>query len=92
MTPVQITQQLAKVEVPHVPRSWRRQRIVRRRRFSDPFLALQTVTPRAQGRVVQSDGSNPPVTLSAVDPALDRSKFLRLDLEDLPLPSFHRPD
>ena len=29
---------------------------------------------------------------SAVDPRLDPSKFLRLDLEDLPIPSFHRPD
>ncbi|MCC7476036.1 MAG: hypothetical protein IT425_11625, partial [Pirellulales bacterium] len=55
--------------------------------FQNMFLALQTVTPRSQGRVVQTDG-----TYSAVDPALDSSKFLRLDLEDVPLPSFHRPD
>jgi len=50
--------------------------------FQNPFLALQTVTlaPKAgRGRVT---ASNPPVTLSAVDPALDRSKFLRLDLEE----------
>lgn len=58
--------------------------------FQNMFLALQTVTPRAQGRVVRTDG-----TFSAVDPALsppDPAKFLRLDLEDVPLPSFHRPD
>ena len=60
--------------------------------FQNMFLALQTVTPRAQGRVVESDGSNPPKTLSAVDPALNPANFLRLDLEDVPLPSFHRPD
>lgn len=55
--------------------------------FQNMFLALLSVTPRAQGRVVQSDG-----VFSAVDPALDRSKYLRLDLEGVPLPSFHRPD
>ncbi len=59
--------------------------------FQNMGLALQTVTPRAQGRVVQGDTTNQ-VTLSAVDPSVDRTKFLRLDLEDLPLPSFHRPD
>ena len=41
--------------------------------------------------MVQEDGSGQ-VTLSALDPSLDATKFLRLDLEDLPWPSFHRPD
>jgi hypothetical protein len=55
--------------------------------YNNMFLALQSVTPRAQGRVVQSNG-----TFSAVDTQnLDPSLFLRLDLEDVPLPSFHRP-
>ena len=45
----------------------------------------------AQGRVVQEDGSGQ-VTLSALDPNLNADRFLRLDLEDLPWPSFHRPD
>ena len=55
--------------------------------FQNMFLALLTVTPRAQGRVVQNGSS-----LSAFDPALDANLFQRLDLEDLPIPSFHRPD
>ena len=38
--------------------------------FQNMFLALQTVTPRAQGRVVQDDGGTP-VTLS-----VDRSRHL----------------
>ncbi len=59
--------------------------------FQNMALALQTVTPRAQGRVVQGDNSSN-VTLSATDPTLDPAKFLRLDLEDLTIPSFHRPD
>src|SRR6185312_14894118 len=33
-----------------------------------------------------------PITLESNDSRLDPSIFLRLDLEDLPLPSFHRPD
>lgn len=59
--------------------------------FQNMFLASLTVTPRSQGRVVQGDAANP-VTLNVADPALDRTQFLRLDLEDLPWPSFHRPD
>ena len=59
--------------------------------FQNMFLALQTVTPRAQGRVVQDNGGTP-TTLSIDDPTLSPKDFLRLDLEDLPLPSFHRPD
>lgn len=61
--------------------------------FQNTFLALQTVTPRGQGRVVHSSSSGP-VTLDLSDPLVlgDTKNFLRLDLEDLPLPSFHRPD
>jgi len=56
--------------------------------FQNIFLGLQSVTPRAQGRVVQSNG-----TFSAADSTnLVPAQFLRLDLEDVPLPSFHRPD
>src|SRR5262249_49066004 len=67
--------------------------------FQNMFLALQTVTPRSQGRVVHSDGANPPLTLDVNDPGVwngtqyvNTKDFLRLDLEDLPIPSFHRPD
>jgi len=59
--------------------------------FQNMFLASLTVTPRSQGRVVQGDAASP-VTLNVADPALDRTQFLRFDLEDLPWPSFHRPD
>src|SRR5262249_43979840 len=38
--------------------------------FQNMFLALQTVTPRSQGRVVHSDGANPPLTLDVNDPAV----------------------
>jgi hypothetical protein len=59
--------------------------------FQNMWLSSLTVTPRAQGRVVQGEADNPQ-TLSATDPRLDPTQFLRLDLEDLPWPSFHRPD
>lgn len=56
--------------------------------FQNLFLALQSVTPRAQGRVVHSGG----IYFEASDAnARNGANFLRLDLEDLPLPSFHRP-
>lgn len=58
--------------------------------FQNMWLALQTVTPRSRGRIVQ--GTTAPVTLEIDDPAVDLTQFLRLDLEDVPLPSFHRPD
>ena len=64
--------------------------------FQNMFLALQTVTPRSQGRVRHSDFTRP---LSVNEDAVftngafvNMDKFLRLDLEDLPIPSFHRPD
>lgn len=59
--------------------------------FQNMPLALQTLTPRSQGRVVQGTSASN-VTLSATDPSLDRTKFLRLDLEDVTIPSFYRPD
>ena len=70
--------------------------------FQNMFLALQTVTPRSRGRVVQNV-SGTPKTLDVDDPFVydaapgnnryvNTNQFLRLDLEDLPLPSFHRPD
>ena len=60
---------------------------------------MQTVTPRARGRVVQGEPDNP-ITLEVDSPQVrdvngqyvNTNDFLRLDLEDLPLPSFHRPD
>jgi len=57
--------------------------------FQNIWLALLTVTPRAQGRVVHASGY-----LDANDPAVltNATDFLRLDLEDVPMPSFHRPD
>ena len=56
-------------------------------------LALQTVTPRARGRVVQGTASSSDHARRLNDSHTStRSNFLRLDLEDLPLPSFHRPD
>lgn len=59
--------------------------------FQNIFLALQTVTPRSQGRVVHTGSASP---LDVTDPLVlsDTNSFLRLDLEDLPIPSFHRPD
>jgi hypothetical protein len=54
--------------------------------FQNMFQALQTVTPRSQGRVVTTNGT------FEVDDTTISGDFLRLDLEDLPLPSFHRPD
>lgn len=59
--------------------------------FQNLAIALQTVTPRSQGRVVQGTSASN-VTLSATDPSLDRTKFLRFDLEDVTIPSFFRPD
>jgi hypothetical protein len=61
--------------------------------FQNIFMGLQTVTPRSQGRVVHSSTSGP-VTLDVSDPAVlsATTDFLRLDLEDVPIPSFHRPD
>lgn len=61
--------------------------------FQNMWLALQTVTPRAQGRVVHGDPPNQ-VLLDANDTAVltNAADFRRLDLEDVPLPSFHRPD
>jgi hypothetical protein len=63
--------------------------------FQNMALAVQTVTPRPRGRVVTTAD-----TFELDDPAVvdnngvftETSDFLRLDLEDLPLPSFHRPD
>ncbi len=60
--------------------------------FQNMALAVQTVTPRAQGRVVQGSDPLNPTTLNVNDTAVNRSQFLRLDIEDLPLPSYHRPD
>jgi hypothetical protein len=67
--------------------------------FQNMALALQTVTPRSRGRVVQPDNTNVPNdadslpdVLNVDDPNVNPNNFLRLDLEDLPLPSFHRPD
>jgi hypothetical protein len=54
--------------------------------FQNMALALQTVTPRSQGRVVTTTGT------FEIDDLNRSGNFLRLDLEDLPLPSFHRPD
>lgn len=64
--------------------------------FQNMVIGLQTVTPRSRGRVMHSDSTTP---LDASDPAVtngstyvNTDKFQRLDLEDLPIPSFHRPD
>lgn len=59
--------------------------------FQNMFLASQTVSPRAKGRYVQGSATSP-TTLEVDSPSVDFSQFLRLDLEDLPIPSFHRPD
>jgi hypothetical protein len=61
--------------------------------FQNMALALQTVTPRSQGRVLHKSGATS-VSLDLSDPLAltDTQNFLRLDLEDVPLPSFHRPD
>ncbi len=61
--------------------------------FQNMWLALQTVTPRNQGRVVHGDTTSQQI-LDASDPTVltNAAAFLRLDLEDVPLPSFHRPD
>lgn len=59
--------------------------------YQNMALALQTVSPRSRGRYVQGNAANP-TTLEVDDPAVSYSQFLRLDLEDLPIPSFHRPD
>jgi hypothetical protein len=59
--------------------------------FQNMFLALQTVTPRSRGRVVQEVPVNP-TTLEVDDAGVNSGSFLRLDLEDLPIPSYHRPD
>ena len=60
------------------------------------FLALQTVTPRLARRVVHSDPIDAltPLMLELNDPTVltKRTEFLRLDIEDVPMPSFHRPD
>ncbi|MCI0331954.1 MAG: hypothetical protein L0228_01860 [Planctomycetes bacterium] len=66
--------------------------------FQNMWLALQTVTPRAQGRVVvpddtyTTDADTQPDLVDVNDSSFNPKDFLRLDLEDMPLPSFHRPD
>ena len=67
--------------------------------FQNMALALQTVTPRARGRVVQGDPPNPitrevdaPQVRDSSGNFVNTTSFLRLDLEDLPIPSFFRPD
>lgn len=67
--------------------------------FQNMILGMQTVTPRNRGRVVQDNGSGTPITFELDNPNLwdglrylNTDKFLRLDLEDVPLPSLHRPD
>lgn len=60
--------------------------------FQNIGLASLTVKPRSQARVVTDQ---PPYYHSMEDFLADpgsKGKFLRLDLEDVPLPSFHRPD
>ncbi|TWT88980.1 hypothetical protein Mal64_24710 [Pseudobythopirellula maris] len=54
--------------------------------FQNLFLALQSTTPRHRGRVMLNNGAR-------VDPdsGYDADEAVRLDLEDLPIPSFHRP-
>jgi hypothetical protein len=68
--------------------------------FQNMAMASQTVSPRAQGRVVHS-GSSGPFSIeldqdsnanSTPDVYENTDKFLRMDLEDVPIPSFHRPD
>lgn len=58
--------------------------------FQNMALALQTVTPRAQGRVVTDQGTFSMAEFLA-NPT-GHGNFLRFDNEDVPLPSFHRPD
>ena len=61
--------------------------------FQNMLLALLTVTPRAQGRVVQDRWHVGQVDAHRHSTrASNADRFLRLDLEDVPLPSFHRPD
>ncbi len=58
--------------------------------FQNLFLALQTVSPRSQGRVVTDKGTYSVAEFFANPTGV--GNFLRLDLEDVPLPSFHRPE
>ncbi len=63
--------------------------------FQNMALAMQTVSPRATGRVVTSAGTfeiNDPAVLGNNGVFNQGNNFLRLDLEDLPIPSYHRPD
>jgi hypothetical protein len=70
--------------------------------YQNLALASQTVTPRARGRVVVEDTASltGSTTYEIGDPAVtdasgafsQANQFLRLDLEDLPLPSYYRPD
>jgi hypothetical protein len=65
--------------------------------YQNMFLALLSVTPRAQARVIHSGVNNPldvddPLVINNQGQYINGDKFLRLDLEDVPLPSFHRPD
>lgn len=67
--------------------------------FQNMWLALVTATPRATGRVVQDDSGGPvfteiddPRVVNAQGAYVNADRFLRLDLENVPWPSFHRPD
>lgn len=67
--------------------------------FQNMWLALVTATPRATGRVVQDNSSGPvftelddPGVVNAQGAYVNVDRFLRLDLENVPWPSFHRPD
>jgi hypothetical protein len=63
--------------------------------FQNMFLALLTVTPRAQARIVLTNGTfdlDHPQVFDASGRYVGGGNFMRLDLENVPLPSFHRPD
>ncbi|HEY3392000.1 MAG TPA: hypothetical protein VGK58_04795, partial [Lacipirellulaceae bacterium] len=65
--------------------------------YQNMYLALMTVTPRAQARVFHA--GNVPIEIDldtngdgTPDSIQNAANFRRLDLEDVPLPSFHRPE
>ncbi len=61
--------------------------------FQNMFLALQSVTPRPRGRVIDPN-SGESIEIDAYYASMGRSASSAgrgLDLEDVPIPSFHRP-
>ena len=88
MTAAQITRHAGPMEIPQLRRPRRCGRRLRRGRLPEHVACVADRDASAQGRVRYG----PAGIIRRRRFTTSRSNFLRLDLEDVPLPSFHRPD